>query len=224
MDYTSHIADAYIDMRETYDVTDPIKFWVIEKIGLEGKMVLDFGCGDGRHTEILASMGADRVVGVDISKAMVEKALKRSEKSQESFEVIEADGAKLPFEDASFDVVFSNYVLQHFSELQQPLKEIYRVLKPGGMYIGMMGAMKVKDGSEDLCGLEVPVLLGGGDTPMRVHDLLTSEQEIRRAFDEVGLELGICKDIPNKPVKIDPEYERSGEIEKHLSLLCIASR
>lgn len=95
---------------------------------LEGVAVLDVGVGAGTITSDLArSVGpAGSVTGVDVRDSRVES-------DGYSFHIV--DGVQLPFEDASFDVVVSNHVIEHVgSDLDQAkhLWEISRVLKRGG--------------------------------------------------------------------------------------------
>jgi ubiquinone/menaquinone biosynthesis C-methylase UbiE len=89
--------------------------------------ILDFGCGGG--TAILPEFG--RVVGVDISLASLLQAQSIYD------EVYQIDGERLPFREASFDIVFSSHVFGHIPLRQKPavISEIYRVLKPGGHVI-----------------------------------------------------------------------------------------
>lgn len=89
--------------------------------------VLDAGCGNGRTAALIS---APRVVCVDLSTAAVEAARSRG------LEALQADIEELPFEDASFDVVMSNWTLYHLPDLDRGLGEIARVLRPGGRLVG----------------------------------------------------------------------------------------
>jgi len=93
--------------------------------------VIDLGCGTGFFTNILASKYKN-VIGVDLSKKMLEFA---KSKSSHEIEWIEADAFHLPFEDASIDLVYSNLMIQWCEPLGNLLDEITRVLKPGGLFI-----------------------------------------------------------------------------------------
>jgi ubiquinone/menaquinone biosynthesis C-methylase UbiE len=92
---------------------------------LKGKRVLDLGCGIGRFTNFLQSGGAE-VVGVDSCRDML--ALYGGSNK------VCAPVTNLPFEDESFDMVLSVWVLQFLSDtdLQIAMEEIYRILKPNG--------------------------------------------------------------------------------------------
>jgi arsenite methyltransferase len=101
----------------------------------EGETVLDLGSGAG-FDAFLSSMrvGAKgRVIGVDMTKEMVEKADKNSEKLElTNVEFRLGDIEHLPVEDSSVDVIISNCVINLSPDKQSVFNEAFRVLKPGG--------------------------------------------------------------------------------------------
>jgi SAM-dependent methyltransferase len=100
-----------------------------------GKTVLDYGCGAGENSVLVASHGAD-VVGVDISPDLLEIAGMRMEEHnfpvKSEFQVGSAHD--LPLADESVDVVFGMAILHHL-DLDLASKEVFRVLKKGGRAI-----------------------------------------------------------------------------------------
>ncbi|MEM6624772.1 MAG: methyltransferase domain-containing protein [Pseudomonadota bacterium] len=109
--------------------------------------VLDCGCGPGSITAGLARHAArGRAVGVDIEAAQIEKAnaMATSEGlANLSFQT--GDLFALPFDDASFEVVYSNGVLSHLSDPVSALAEMRRVLRPGGV-----AGVRLLDGGADV--------------------------------------------------------------------------
>jgi ubiquinone/menaquinone biosynthesis C-methylase UbiE/uncharacterized protein YbaR (Trm112 family) len=103
---------------------------------VKGKSVLDVGCGSGRFTEVMCRWGAN-VVGLDYSAA-VDVAKKNTDELGYTPEYVQGDALRLPFADGSFDAVFSIGVLQHTAQPLQALREMCRVLKPGGL-LGLHG-------------------------------------------------------------------------------------
>jgi len=98
---------------------------------LAGKDVLEIGCGMGMHTELMTRAGA-RVSAVDLSPTSVEATRKRLELKGLQAKVIEADAEELPFPRASFDFIWSWGVIHHSSRTGRVVREIARVLRPGG--------------------------------------------------------------------------------------------
>jgi len=102
-----------------------------------GKSVLDLACGEGFHTRMLRQKGAARVVGVDISAAMIELAREAEARAPLGIEYVVADVKDLAL-GATFDVVFAAYLLNYAqteSELLQMCKAIARHLRPGGRFV-----------------------------------------------------------------------------------------
>ena len=101
---------------------------------VEGK-VLDVGTGPGTLVRELARrLPGLQVYGIDLSEDMIglARAHARREQLEERVQFESSDVAHLPFPDHSFDVVVSTISMHHWSELLQPLRELYRVLRPGG--------------------------------------------------------------------------------------------
>ena len=90
---------------------------------------LDFGSAEGGYAAALLRAGATRVVGVDVDPARIETA--KREHPEVTFQVV-SDATGLPFDDCSFDGVFMNEVFEHVADEGQTLRELHRVLRPGG--------------------------------------------------------------------------------------------
>lgn len=109
----------------------------IDMKGLKGKKLLDIACGTGVLTEQFVRMGAD-VTAIDLTPKAVELTKKRLDLYHLKAEVLEADAQKLPFADNTFDYVCAWGCLMHMPETEQAIREIHRVLKPGGKSLAMM--------------------------------------------------------------------------------------
>jgi len=93
-----------------------------------GASLLDLGCGDGSWTmKVAAQVGADRVLGVEFVEEFAEAA------ERAGVNVVGADlGERLPLDDDSVDVVHSNQVIEHLPRTDTFMREIARVMRPGG--------------------------------------------------------------------------------------------
>jgi SAM-dependent methyltransferase len=103
-----------------------------------GERVLDVGCGYGTSTLEAAKRVAPsgRVVGVDISAAMLEPARQRvAAGGVDNVELLQADAQVHPFEPASFDVVISRFGIMFFDDPQAGFGNLARALRPGGRLV-----------------------------------------------------------------------------------------
>jgi ubiquinone/menaquinone biosynthesis C-methylase UbiE len=94
---------------------------------------LDGGCGGGRATVLMARAGAARVTAFDLAAQNIETTSRMVERlGLKNVETRQGSLLELPFEDESFDVVWSNGVIHHTVNPDRALSELARVLKPGG--------------------------------------------------------------------------------------------
>jgi ubiquinone/menaquinone biosynthesis C-methylase UbiE len=124
----------FIDFMDTTNAQPEyagIRSSLIAELGpLSGRAVLDVGCGPGDDTREVAELvgPAGRVVGVDLSEAMLAEAKRRGG----SVEFLQGDVHELPFPDASFDAVRAKLVRIHSPRIDTADDELVRVLRPGG--------------------------------------------------------------------------------------------
>lgn len=95
-----------------------------------GDRVLDIGCGPGAALEAAVTAGADSVSGVDSSPSMVGRASKRVPTAT----VKEGSAEAIPFDDDSFTAVWSIATFHHWADRDAGLKELFRVMAPGGAF------------------------------------------------------------------------------------------
>lgn len=100
---------------------------------LNGKRILDLGCGEGGYSRLFASKGAI-VVGVDYSEDLIGEALKQNQFNEVEYHVGDACFLE-EIEDKIFDLVISAMCLMAIENLEAAVKEAYRVLKPGGEFL-----------------------------------------------------------------------------------------
>ena len=107
---------------------------ILEKLSrIPYHTALDLGCGTGElMRRILEKDGSKVLYGLDLSEQMLETAKK---KLGGKVDLVLGDSEHLPFEDASFDVVYCNDSFHHYPAPDEVLGEVFRVLKPGGTFL-----------------------------------------------------------------------------------------
>ena len=98
-----------------------------------GLRVLDYGCGHGMATVVLARRGA-RVTAFDLSAGYLTEAVRRAAANGVSLGLVQTDGERLPFADSTFDRVWGNAVLHHL-DMEVAGRELFRVLRPDGVAV-----------------------------------------------------------------------------------------
>jgi malonyl-CoA O-methyltransferase len=107
---------------------------LLESFELSGKDVIDFGCGTGRNILRCCGRNARSIVGIDISRKMLDCALNKSRPS-ERIVLLESSIESLPLRDARFDIGIATLVLSHCPSLSVPIAEMARVLKSGAQLL-----------------------------------------------------------------------------------------
>jgi SAM-dependent methyltransferase len=98
---------------------------------VDGKDVIELGCGTAYFSAYLARLGA-RVVGIDVTPAQLATARRMQEKFELEFPLIEANAEAVPLPDASFDLVHSEYGASIWCDPYKWIPEAARLLRPGG--------------------------------------------------------------------------------------------
>lgn len=149
-------------------------------------VVLDLGCGFGRHAYGAAARGA-RVIAsdlslpelIDIRSTLAAMHLSGEVSSENSLELAASDACRLPFGNESFTKIIASEVLEHIPHDQQAIAELARVLRPGGMLAVTVPAWL----PEKLCwmldeGYSAPQAVGGH---VRIYTQSNLEQKLKSA-------------------------------------------
>lgn len=100
---------------------------------LQGKTVLDLGCGYGWHCKYAVVSGAESVNGIDLSEKMIGEAKRLNSDPKITYSVTGLDDFDYPKE--AYDCVISNLVLHYVEDIGAVYRKIYRTLKPGGVFM-----------------------------------------------------------------------------------------
>ena len=142
------VADMFNNISKTYDFLNHFMSLGIDIIWRKKainelkkdkpKLILDVATGTGDFAfEALSILKPEKIIGVDISRGMLDIAEQKIAKRglNDKFAVKLGDSEKLPFEGAEFDAVTVAYGVRNFENLEKGLADIIRVLKPGGKVV-----------------------------------------------------------------------------------------
>lgn len=130
----------YDAIAESYDAhpfrkkeADPdLLAFLKERPGLASPAVLDVGCGTGNQLVAdLPQAPSARLVGLDRFRGMLRQARKKSR----DIRWLQGDGARLPFKEASFDFITSQYSFHHVQDKPAVVAEVFRILRPDGRFV-----------------------------------------------------------------------------------------
>jgi ubiquinone/menaquinone biosynthesis C-methylase UbiE len=152
--------------------------------------LLDCGCGSGTITVGLAQRVAPgQVIGLDREPAQVEKSrLHAAQHGVVNVEFRTGNVYEIPYPDGAFDAVFAHAVLQHLSEPMQALREMHRVLKPGG-FIGL----REEDRDADLIYPFPPRLQETHELLMRLWQQIGGDPYLPKRYRAVLREAGFVR-------------------------------
>ena len=163
--------------------------WVFQNYELQsGQKILELGCGNGGIWAGHAVQIPEEIILIlsDFSAGMLQEAKENiCGISNVGFMVIDAQN--IPWADAAFDIVIANHMLYHVPDLDRAIKEIARVLKPGGtLYATTLGAGNFKELFDLLHAFE-PSFVFGQEALTDAFGLETGEAKLRGCFAEVEI-------------------------------------
>ncbi len=145
-----------ISIHEKYSRNkQPFGEWIVSHYDLQpGERVLELGCGTGSMWQGVPLPEGCRVTLTDLSEGMLETARCNTGHLNAHYAVV--DAMDIPYPMAAFDVVIANMMLYHVPDIPQALKEIRRVLKPGGRFFAAtFGENGVVEAVSDM--LQLPI-------------------------------------------------------------------
>jgi len=160
---------------------------LLEGTEVQGKVVLDVGCGTGILSFLLIEKGAVKVIGGDLSEYMLSQCMKKADLlgyGPDRIDFRQLDAESLPFDSNSFDAVTSGMVLGLVPNQRNVVAEMVRVLKPGGVLsISTHGPEHYYEASETTFRTIPKGLVLG----YRIEFWPRREKEISHIFSDAGL-------------------------------------
>jgi SAM-dependent methyltransferase len=160
---------------------------VADAAGIEtGDRVLDVGCGTGvLAREVVGRVGREgQVVGLDLNEGMLAVAAR----TEPEIEWRQGDAASLPFEDASFDVVVSQFALMYFPERVSSLREMWRTLASGGrLAIATWAPLRRARGYQILVDVTTRQCGGAAANVLAAPFVLGDREELAEIFVDGGI-------------------------------------
>lgn len=192
---------------------------------LSGKVTLDFGSGAGRTAQLLSSMGAQKIVGVDHNKSMIDEAKKIQDKKLEFIQIDQT----IPFEANTFDIALSAHVFVEVSsieEMAQICSEVYRVLKPGGIFVIItnnseaIGRNYLSYGYPKkehlISGEKIPCTIKKGRDSFVIDDYYWSEEDYKKVLEKVGFSVSMTF-----PVMSGSGWLDEAKVAPHVIIKCV---
>lgn len=217
--YSQNVASKYSKMSESIAKTRKSHFETVKKLGIKGKKILDFGCGNGIYSKKLIQEGAKKVVGIDNSSSMIQIA--KAKYSDSNIEYFKQDGAKLSLPKNSFDLVFASFVLQNFKDSTIPLKQIYKVLKKGGYLVAIIPVALLKPQSENLVNTIIKIHLA---KKILISNYIKTDKELQSNIKKAGFSIEKVKKEENPFAEVESNYKFKNKIKAYKANVYVAQK
>ena len=157
----------------------------------DGEKVLEVGCGVSGPARVLAAENGADVTGIDITAGLIDLAKKLTEVSGIPVTFEQADALDLPYEDASFDLVWTQHAAVSIADKDKLYGEMRRVLKPGGR-LAMHDLVRGSTPGP----LHMPI----PSTDSEEVTFLSQPDELRRRFSEIGFRESLWRDTTDATI------------------------
>lgn len=132
-----HSRDYFVEFDKFYESYYPYLLPYLSLEAMQDRSVLEIGLGSGFTLHRIAQV-AESCLGLDVSHETLRLNQARAGHFDLRFKLLQASAAQIPLADNSFDFVVSIGCLHHIPDIERAAKEIHRVLKPGGIFKGMV--------------------------------------------------------------------------------------
>ncbi|OAR05907.1 hypothetical protein LLEC1_07021 [Akanthomyces lecanii] len=179
--------------------------FIATQIGIKRNMkVLDMGCGVGGPARQISSFTGCHVTGININQYQVDRATMYAQKHEmaDNLEFVQGDFMSLPFPDNSFDAVYSIEATCHAPSLADVYTEIFRVLKPGGVFGVYEWLMTDDYDNDNMEHRKLRLDIEQGDGIAQLFKIADG----KKAMEAAGFELQISRDLAEDVNSASPPW------------------
>lgn len=183
---------------------------------LSGKTVLDLGAGNGRHSELLAQRGADRVIALDLSQNMIDQIkARKEEKNIAQLEIVQASMDDLDFAKNEIDYIFSRFSLMYASDLPKTIQALSDMLRENGEALLEISVMTIDDAAKELEIKKgpVPLIVTASGQKVHIKNFAHDLQEHLDALEKAGLKITTMEQFPADELSVDPNFIYANDIK-----------
>lgn len=210
--YNQDTVSKYYDKREVYGKVKLADKLLADMIParLDGQTVLDVGCGDGRYSAMMYRRGPKRVVAMDLSPSMLERAQERKDNFRlERMELVQADIDHLPLGKDEIDFIFSRFSLMYSKNLGEAVKGLGETLKTGGE-MAIEASVAEIGNQEELKNIKdkpVPLKLRIADGSVEIKNYAYTLEDYQVAFKAAGLQVEVQERFPADDLSVAEDYD-----------------
>jgi len=183
---------------------------------LVGKNVVDLGSGNGRHSELLAQRGANKVIAIDLSQNMNEQTrARKNEKNIDQIDIVQADMDHLPLAKGKVDYIFSRFALMYASDLSKTIQTLSDALTDNGEALLEVNVMTIDDNEKEteIKKEPVPLIVSTGDKQVNIKNFAHNLQEYLEAFKKANLKIVALEQFPSEELSVNPDYTYANDIK-----------
>lgn len=216
--YNRDTVSKYYDGREVYDKVDPADKLLVQLIPLrlDGQVVLDVGCGDGRHSALMYRRGPKKVIAMDLSPSMLERVQARKDKfGLERLELIQADIDHLQLDKDEVDFIFSRFSLMYSKNLGEAVRGLGEALKDGGEVVVEASVAEINDQAalKNIKDVPVPLKLQIADESVAIKNYAYTLDDYLQAFRDAGLRVEVQEQFPANDLSVAEDYAHKDAVK-----------